>query len=317
MTGNEYWLLTKRLSQQYRETFSHWLHENGPVIREKWQLYAQLMRMDKPIGTLLLLWPTLWGLWIAAEGLPSMHLLFVFIVGVFLTRSAGCVMNDYADRDFDRYVQRTRSRPLTTGKVNTQEAFYLIFGLLMTAFLLVLTTNRLTILLSFVAIPLAGIYPFMKRYTYVPQFFQGLAFSWGIPMAFAAATNTIPQIAWLLLVANILWGMIYDTIYAMVDREYDIKIGVKSTAILFDDNDRLFIGILQLMMLMVLILVGKQLILGWYFYSALLIVLGLMIYHQYLIKDRDQAQCFRAFLNNNWLGTVVFAGLVLHYLPKN
>ncbi|MFQ5660659.1 MAG: 4-hydroxybenzoate octaprenyltransferase [Gammaproteobacteria bacterium] len=275
-----------------------------------------LIRFDKPIGSLLLLWPTLWALWIAAEGIPPAHLLAVFIPGVFLTRSAGCIINDYADRDFDLHVERTRERPLATGKVSTAEAFNILTVFLVIAFLLVLTTNRLTVLLSIAAIPLAGVYPYMKRYTYIPQFFQGLAFSWGIPMAFAAQTGTVPRIAWLLLIANILWAMTYDTIYAMVDREHDIKIGVKSTAILFDDADRVFIGIIQAMALSVLIIIGKQLEFGWHYFASLIFVTGLIIYQQYLIRDRRPEQCFRAFLNNNWLGAIVFTGIALHYLFK-
>jgi 4-hydroxybenzoate polyprenyltransferase len=271
------------------------------------------MRLHHPIGTLLLLWPTLWALWIAADGFPSLHIFLVFVAGVFLTRSAGAVMNDYADRNFDRYVERTRERPLTTGAVKPNEAFLLMGGLLLIAFLLVLTTNRLTVLLSFCAIPIAGIYPFMKRYTYIPQLFIGLAFSWGIIMAFAATQATIPVIAWLLFIANILWAMAYDTIYAMVDREYDIQIGVKSMAILFDDADRGFIGVFQIMFFIVLIIIARQLDFGGYFYFSLVIAAGLAAYHQYLIRDRRPDLCFRAFLHNNWLGAVVFSGIVLHY----
>ncbi|OGT84200.1 MAG: 4-hydroxybenzoate polyprenyltransferase [Gammaproteobacteria bacterium RIFCSPLOWO2_12_FULL_52_10] len=271
------------------------------------------MRLDKPVGALLLLWPTLWALWIAADGLPTPHLLLVFSAGVFLTRSAGCVMNDYADRDFDRYVARTRDRPLTTGKVSPREAWYLIAVLLTAAFLLVLTTNRLTIMLSFIALPLAGFYPFMKRYTYIPQLFQGMAFGWGIPMAFAAASDTVPRIAWLIYIANILWSMSYDTVYAMVDREDDKKIGVKSTAILFEDSDRFFVGLIQSMLLLTLVFVGVQLKFGWYYYLALAGVVGIIVHLQYLIKDRLPERCFQAFRRNNWLGAVVFAGIVLHY----
>lgn len=287
--------------------------QHEPYLKDRLKQYALLIRIDHPIGTLLLLWPTLWALWIAEAGVPSFHLLLVFILGVFLTRSAGAVMNDYADRNYDRYVERTRERPLTTGSVSPREAFLLIGVLLLIAFLLVLTTNRLTILLSFCAIPLAGIYPFMKRYTYIPQLFIGLAYSWGIIMAFAAAQETVPVIAWLLFIANILWAMAYDTIYAMVDREYDIQIGVKSMAILFDELDTKFIGLLQAMFFVVLTIIGRQLEFGSYYYFSMVIAVGLAIYHQYLIKDRLPTLCFRAFLNNNWLGAVVFAGIVLHY----
>jgi 4-hydroxybenzoate polyprenyltransferase len=292
----------------------HWYRSNEPFLKDRAHHYALLMRLDKPIGTFLLLWPTLWALWIASQGIPSIHLLIVFSAGVFLTRSAGCVMNDYADRDFDRHVTRTRHRPLTTGIVTPREAFILITSLLAVAFLLVLTTNRLTILLAFIALPIGGIYPYMKRYTYVPQLFQGLSFSWGIIMAFAAATNGVPRIAWLIFIANILWSMIYDTTYAMVDREDDIRIGVKSTAILVGDSDRLFIGIMQGMMFLVFLIIGHQLEFGAYYHLSLLAAAAVAAYHQYLIKDRRPDQCFRAFLINNWLGAVVLAGIILHYL---
>lgn len=290
-----------------------WFRKNQPYLHERATQYARLMRIDRPIGTLLLLWPTLWALWIAAQGTPTMHLLLVFICGVFLTRSAGCVINDYADRNLDLHVERTRLRPMTTGNVTGKEAFYIILVLLGIAFLMVLTTNRLTILLSFVALPLGGIYPFMKRYTYVPQFFMGIAFSWGIPMAFAATLHTIPAYAWLLFTANILWSMTYDTIYAIVDREHDKKIGIKSTAILFEGSDREFLAVFQVLMLLTLALVGKQLEFGPWYYFALVATAALFIYHQFLIKDADPEKCFRAFLHNNWAGAVVFAGIVLNY----
>jgi len=294
--------------------FESWYRANEPFLKDRRQQYAVLMRLDKPIGTYLLLWPTLWALWIASEGMPSLHLLFVFVAGVFLTRSAGCVMNDYADRNFDRHVARTRERPLTTGRVSTKEAFLLIAGLLGVAFLLVLTTNRLTVLLAFVAVPITGIYPYMKRYTYVPQLFQGLSFSWGIIMAFAAVMDSVPRIAWLVFIANILWSMIYDTTYAMVDREDDLKIGVKSTAILLGESDRLFLGVVQILMFTVFLIIGHQLKFGWYYHLSLAVAAALAVHHQWLIRERRPDQCFRAFLNNNRLGAVVFAGIVLHYL---
>lgn len=291
-----------------------WYRKHEPFLKDRWHQYVLLMRLDKPIGTFLLLWPTLWALWIAAGGTPSPHLLFVFCAGVFLTRSAGCIMNDYADRNFDRYVARTRERPLTTGKVSSKEAFILIVCLLAVAFLLVLTTNRLTVLLAIASIPIAAIYPYMKRYTYVPQLFQGLSFSWGIIMAFTAVTGGVPRIAWLVFIANILWSMTYDTTYAMADREDDLKIGVKSTAILVGELDRLFIGTVQTMMFIVFLIIGRQLEFGAYFHLCLAFAAGLAIYHQFLIRDRRPDQCFRAFRHNNWLGAVVFAGIVLHYL---
>ena len=316
------WMATN--SQRLWSTIHRWIsaawtvggglwRQYEPVLRERAGLYAVLMRLDKPIGSFLLLWPTLWALWIATGGLPSPHLLVVFIAGVFLTRSAGCVMNDYADRNFDRYVARTRNRPLTSGQVSPREAGYLIAVLLTAAFLLVLTTNQLTVLLSFVALPLGGGYPFMKRYTYIPQLFQGIAFGWGIPMAFAAAGGDVPRIAWLLYIANILWSMSYDTVYAMVDREDDKKIGVKSTAILFDDSDRIFVGLIQAMLLLTLTLIGTQLKFDWHYYLGVAGAAGVILHLQYLIKDRVPERCFLAFRRNNWLGVVVFAGIVLHY----
>jgi len=291
-----------------------WCQTNWPGIKQRAGYYAALIRFDKPIGTFLLLWPALWALWIAAAGRPSLYLLLVFTLGTLLTRSAGCVLNDLADRDYDPHVERTQNRPLAKGLITNEEALLVCASLLLLAFILVLTTNRLTILLAFVAIVLMGAYPFMKRYTYVPQFFLGLAFSWGIPMAFAAQSNAVPKIAWLIYIANILWAMIYDTIYAMVDREDDIRIGVKSTAILFDDADRTIIGIMQGLMLLVLIIIGRQLAAGWPYFTGLAVASGLMAYHQYLIKDRLPDLCFRAFLHNNWLGMVIFLGILADYL---
>lgn len=313
---NSYWLNTREKIRAARLFSSIWIRHNWPYYRGRLYQYALLMRMHKPVPILLLLWPTLWALWIAAEGSPTFHLLLVFIFGVFLTRSAGCVINDYADRNIDIYVERTRDRPITTGKVAANEAFTLIAVLLILAFMLVLTTNRLTILLSFIALPLAGVYPFMKRYTYIPQLFLGLAFGWGIPMAFAAVTDKVPAIAWLLYVANILWALSYDTMYAMVDREYDKRIGVKSTAILFDDSDRFFIGLIQIMMLLAFVFIGDQLEFSRIYYISLIAVAGFITYHQYLIKDRLPDKCLKAFLNSNWIGAVVFAGIVLHYYKQ-
>ena len=300
--------------EKYRHGTVLWLQANWPEIKQRSGYYAALIRFDKPIGTMLLLWPTLWALWIASAGRPSPYLLLVFTLGAFLMRSAGCVLNDLADRDYDPHVERTRNRPLASGLITNEEALLVCAGLLLMAFILVLTTNRLTILLAFAAIVLMGIYPFMKRYTYVPQFFLGLAFSWGIPMAFAAQSNAVPRIAWLLYIANILWAMIYDTVYAMVDREDDIRIGVKSTAILFDDADRAIIGIMQGLMLLVLVLIGRQLALDWPYFTGLAVAAGLMLYHQYLIRDRLPTLCFRAFVHNNWLGMVIFLGILADYL---
>ncbi|MEX2517272.1 MAG: 4-hydroxybenzoate octaprenyltransferase [Gammaproteobacteria bacterium] len=278
------------------------------------QAYVELMRLDRPIGIYLLLWPTLWALWLAAEGRPYPWLLAVFIGGVVLMRSAGCVLNDLADRNIDAHVRRTRQRPLPTGKVRPRQALLLAVVLLLLALLLVLTTNTLTIQLAVIAVLLAASYPFMKRYTYVPQVHLGLAFGWSVPMAFAAQINALPPIAWLTLIATVLWAVAYDTMYAMVDREDDIEIGVKSTAILFGDEDRLIIGIIQIMLLGVLLLIGNKAELGGMYYVGLAAATILGIYQQFLIRNREPAQCLQAFLNNHWLGAAVFTGLLAHYL---
>ena len=229
-------------------------------------------------------------------------------------RSAGCIVNDIIDKDFDKFVSRTKNRPLASDKLSSIEAFIFAIGLIFTAFLLVLTTNVLTVQLSFIAFILASIYPFLKRYTYLPQIFLGLTFGWSIPMVFAATTNSIPQIAWLLLVANILWAVVYDTIYAIIDRDDDLKIGIKSTAILFDDADRFIIGIIQVLVLVALIIVGKQANLGLIYHFSIIFGGCLFIYQSRLIKDRDPEKCMRAFLNNNWFGLIIFIGLFINYL---
>jgi 4-hydroxybenzoate polyprenyltransferase len=283
-------------------------------IKDRAYQYARLMRLDRPIGVFLLLWPTVWALWLAGKGNPDSGVTLVFVLGVVLMRSAGCVINDYADRDFDPHVARTRNRPLASGKVRPKEALLLFAALCATAFVLVLTMNWLTIGLSLVGAVLAAIYPYMKRHTYLPQVFLGLAFGWAVPMAYAAQTGTVPLVAWLLLIATVLWATAYDSMYAMVDREDDIRIGVKSTAILFGDADKVIIGALQLMLLLTLWLVGNKLQLGTFYYLGLAAAAGLAGYQQYLIRARGQAQCFQAFLNNNWFGAVIFLGLVLHYL---
>ena len=281
---------------------------------DKFKQYLLLIRLNKPIGIFLLLWPTLWGLWIASEGFPNTEILVVFLFGVFLMRSAGCILNDIIDKDFDKFVARTQNRPLASDKLSSIEAFIVAISLIFIAFLLVLTTNTLTVQLSFVAIILAGTYPFLKRHTYLPQFFLGLTFGWSIPMAFAATTNSIPKIAWLLLIANILWVVVYDTIYAMIDREDDLKIGIKSTAILFDDADRFIIGLIQSLVLIALIVIGQQASLNTIYYFSLIIGGCLFLYQLYLIRNRDQKKCMQAFLNNNWFGLVVFIGLFINYL---
>ena len=281
---------------------------------DKFKQYLLLIRLNRPIGIFLLLWPTLWGLWIASEGFPNTKILVVFLFGVFLIRSAGCILNDIIDKDFDKFVARTQNRPLASDKLSSIEAFIVAISLIFIAFLLVLTTNTLTVQLSFVAIILAGTYPFLKRYTYLPQFFLGLTFGWSIPMAFAATTNSIPKIAWLLLIANILWAVVYDTIYAMIDREDDLKIGIKSTAILFDDADRFIIGLIQSLVLIALIVIGQQASLNTIYYFSLIIGGCLFLYQLYLIRNRDPKKCMQAFLNNNWFGLVVFIGLFINYL---
>lgn len=273
----------------------------------------QLVRFDKPIGTLLLLWPTLWALWIAADGIPDWPLLLIFIAGTFLMRSAGCIVNDLADRHIDGSVLRTRERPLVTGSASVREARVLFVVLCLLSFGLVLLTNTLTILLSFIGLLLAASYPFMKRYTHWPQVVLGAAFSWAIPMAFAAQLGELPTAMWLLYCGNLLWTMVFDTQYAMVDREDDIKVGIKSTAILFGKADRLILAVLQLLCLLALALAGLRFGLGPYYFLSLLVVALLFGYHQYLIRNREREACFRAFRHNNWVGLVIFLGIVLHY----
>lgn len=281
------------------------------AVGEKARLYADLIRLDRPVGWLLLLWPTLWALWIANEGMPSLHLLSVFIAGAFLTRSAGVVVNDLADRDFDPFVARTRTRPLASGQVSVSEAGWVIFVLTLSAFLLVLTTNRLTVLLSLFAVFITALYPFMKRHTHLPQLFLGVAFSWGVPMAFAASINSVPATAWLILATNMLWVLVYDTLYAMVDREDDIKAGVKSTAILFGKQDRLIIGVIQVLFIAALWGMGRRLDFGVVYQTSLLVAACLMACQQVLIRERAPARCFRAFNNNNWVGIAILAGIAL------
>ena len=273
----------------------------------------QLMRFDKPIGTLLLLWPTLWALWIAAGGLPDAKLLLIFVLGTFLMRSAGCIVNDLADRHWDGSVERTRTRPLVTGAVTVTQARILFAVLCLASFGLVLLTNTLTILLSVGGLLLASTYPFMKRFTYWPQVVLGAAFSWAIPMAFAAQQGELPSALWLLYIANLLWTMVFDTQYAMVDRDDDLRVGIKSTAILFGEADRPVLGALQVLCLLALFLAGQRFGLGGIYYLSLVAVALLFGYHQYLIRSRDRDACFRAFRHNNWVGLVIFMGIALHY----
>jgi 4-hydroxybenzoate polyprenyltransferase len=285
-------------------------------IKERLGAYARLMRLHRPIGIYLLLWPAMWALWMASDGRPNLLVLAVFVTGVVLMRSAGCVINDYADRDFDPHVTRTKERPIATGEVTPKEALKLFAGLVVVAFLLVLLMNRLTIYLSFGGLALATLYPFMKRYTYLPQVVLGAAFSWAIPMVYAAQTGTVPREAWLLYVIAVVWTTAYDTMYGMVDREDDLKIGVKSTAILFGEADRLIIGIMQAIVILGLFLVGNQLALGAFYYMGVTVAAGLSIYQQYLIRERQPQACFQAFLNNHWLGMAVFLGIVIDYLLR-
>lgn len=283
---------------------------------ERLREYALLMRLDKPIGVFLLLWPALWALLVASDGQPDPLVLLVFILGVFLMRSAGCVINDFADIEIDRHVTRTQNRPLTTGRVGRREALVLFALLCSAAFALVLLLNTLTILMSFVGVLLAATYPFMKRLTHLPQVYLGAAFGWAVPMAFAAQTGSVPPIAWLMYTATVLWATAYDTMYAMVDRGDDLALGVKSTAILFGDSDRIIIAAIQGMALICLVMIGLQAGLGGYYYTGVGVAAVLALYQQGLIRYREREQCFRAFLNNNWFGMAVFAGILADYMLR-
>ncbi|AXF60998.1 4-hydroxybenzoate octaprenyltransferase [Leclercia sp. W6] len=283
------------------------------LTQNKLLAYHRLMRTDKPIGALLLLWPTLWALWVATPGLPPLWILAVFVAGVWLMRAAGCVVNDYADRKFDGHVKRTANRPLPSGDVTEKEARTLFVVLILLSFLLVLTLNTMTILLSVAALALAWVYPFMKRYTHLPQVVLGAAFGWSIPMAFAAVSESVPLSCWLMFLANILWAVAYDTQYAMVDRDDDLKIGVKSTAILFGRQDKLIIGILQVAVLVLMVAIGYLNQLNGAFYAAVAAAGVLFIYQQKLIANREREACFKAFLNNNYVGLVLFLGLAVSY----
>ncbi|ASD66013.1 4-hydroxybenzoate octaprenyltransferase [Pseudoalteromonas piscicida] len=285
------------------------------IDNQKWQAYSQLMRLDKPIGTLLLLWPTLWSLWFAAGGVPSIWLIVIFAMGVFVMRSAGCVINDFADRKVDGAVKRTATRPLARGAVTSKEALGLFAFLVVIAFILVLFLNWQTIALSFGALVLASIYPFMKRYTNLPQIVLGAAFSWAIPMAFMAVNQNVPVLAWVLFAANLIWTVAYDTMYAMVDRDDDLKIGVKSTAILFGKWDLHIIALLNLTFVAIMAAVGMAFELNLAFWCGLLAASVLLIRQQYVIRHRDRDKCFWAFLNNNYVGLAIFVGVVLGFLP--
>jgi 4-hydroxybenzoate polyprenyltransferase len=283
----------------------------APEWKRRLRLYWQLVRGDRPIGWLLLLWPTWWGLWLAAGGVPPWWPLVVFTLGVWLTRSAGCVINDYADRWLDPQVERTRARPLATGAVSGREALAVFAALMLVAFALVLTLNRLAMWMSFIGVALAASYPYLKRYTYLPQVYLGMAFGWGIPMAFAAIQGKVPAIAWVLYVANIFWATAYDTWYAMVDRDDDIRVGAKSTAILFGDMDLVAQGVLYALMFVALALVGRDAHLGTPYGWALGVAVLLVAYEFVIARNRERDACFRAFLHNHWVGASVFVGFAL------
>jgi 4-hydroxybenzoate polyprenyltransferase len=286
-----------------------------PAWRRRLRNYVKLVRLDRPIGIFLLLWPALWALWIAGNGNPPWSIVVIFITGVVLMRSAGCAINDYADRFVDGHVARTRGRPLPAGVVSPQEAVTVFLVLSLVSFGLVLLLDWKTVALSVVALALAVIYPFMKRYTHLPQLFLGAAFGWAVPMAFTAVEGRVPTAGWLLFVAAILWALIYDTQYAMVDREDDLEIGVKSTAILFGRFDLLIVGFLELTLLALMVYIGQLTGRGTWFYAGLALAGVLAVYHLYLIRNREPAACFKAFLHNNYSGMAIFVGLVLDYAP--
>ncbi len=288
-------------------------HDFSPGLANQLRNYATLMRLDKPIGIWLLLWPTLWALWISADGAPDQGLFIIFIAGVFIMRAAGCVLNDFADRNIDPYVERTRDRPIASGAVAPLEALTLFAALALIAIGLATMLNRPAQLLAIVAAALTVLYPFIKRFVSVPQFVLGLAFGWAVPMAFAAQTGRTSELAWLVFGTTVIWAVIYDTFYAMVDRVDDQKIGVKSTAILFGDADLFIIGGLQVLMLVALVFIGQRAGLGGWYYLSVACAGGLMAWHQWLARDRSPAGCFAAFLHNHFIGMVVFIGIVLHY----
>jgi 4-hydroxybenzoate polyprenyltransferase len=289
---------------------------NRDVIFDRLQQYWLLARFDKPIGILILLWPALWALWLASSGSPDLLVLTVICCGVVLMRAAGCVINDYADRDLDPYVERTKLRPIAAGKVKPKEALIVFAILCLTAFALVLLLNTYTILLSFGGVFLAASYPFMKRYTQLPQAYLGIAFGWAVPMSFAAQSNEIPLVAWLLYLATALWALVYDTMYAMVDKEDDLKIGIKSTAILFGDKEREIMAVLQIIIMLLMIQIGRLQNLSWIYYVTLVCASLFFVYQQKLIFHRDKQSCFKAFLNSNWFGLTIFVGLVLEFALK-
>jgi len=298
----------------YRVRFHSITTQHLPRVLETLMEYVALMRLNRPIGIWLLLWPTLWAVWIASRGKPNPKVFIVFVIGVVLMRSAGCVINDFADRGFDPNVERTRNRPIAAGRVSSMEALVLFAILTLLALILVLQLNRFTVLLAVIGAMLTITYPFLKRFFSLPQFYLGASFGWGIPMAFAAQNENVPRVAWLMLIANILWCAVYDTIYAMVDRDEDLKIGLRSTAILFGESDRHIIAAMQGMTLLSLYLVGRMAMLGGWYNAGLAAGAAFFAYHHVLIHDRDRGRCFDAFLNNHYFGMVVFLGIALDYL---
>ena len=282
-------------------------------LTERLSVYLELTRLNRPIGILLLLWPTLWGVWLAGKGHPAYHIVLIFTLGTVLMRSAGCVINDYADRDIDCHVKRTRARPVTSGRVSSREALYLAAALTLAAGLLILPLNGLTLLLSIPAVLLAASYPYTKRFFAIPQAYLGIAFGFGIPMAYAATLGNVPPVAWVLLLANVFWSTAYDTEYAMVDRDDDVHLGVHSSALLFGKYDVLAVMVCYAITLLLLALAGLMAGLGVAYYLGLLVAEGIAAYHFTLIKNRDREACFQAFLHNNWFGAAVFAGMLLDY----
>lgn len=282
-------------------------------LTQRLDLYERLMRLDKPIGILLLAWPTLWALWLSSAGQPNWVILWIFMLGTVLMRSAGCVINDYADRDFDPHVERTQNRPMAAGLVSKKEALALFAALSISAFLLIMRLNKLTIMLSFAALFLAASYPFTKRFFAIPQAYLGIAFGFGIPMSFAAQTGEVPAVAWLMLLANVFWAVAYDTEYAMVDREDDLKIGIKTSALTFGQYDVLAVLVCYAMTLSILAGIGAWLKLGIFYYAGLAIALGIAVYHYTLIRQREKDKCFKAFIHNNWFGAAIFGGILLNY----
>lgn len=311
---NRAYVYLQRLQQHWQvfaQRAESWIAIKFPRLHARAPAFILLTRANKPIGTYLLLWPTLSALWLAAGGWPDWHLIAIFALGTWLMRSAGCCINDFADSAVDGSVKRTESRAIVTGQVTRKEAIICFMVLCLLSAVLLLFMNSMTLLMSLGAVALTAIYPFMKRYTHLPQVVLGMAFSWGILMAFTAQTETLPAIAWVLYTANCLWTVAYDTQYAMVDRDDDLRIGVKSTAILFGDADRVMIGLLQGMFVLALLLVGRSLGLGFVYYLGVLVATALLVYQQWLIRDRKPEACFAAFLNNHWVGLAVFAGIVL------